>query len=278
MADSGEFLSYLARHFVSLGFFDQSPQVAKEYGGAGRFHSLSGFLVTVRNLVYLMTAGHALAQIEEAMQNGQKLTGWMLDDSFGWEARHREPIPFDFLGAARRHIVADGMDYGIVHLTPYFVRLLIANGVKAIGEESWEREWPTHFDAYALLGLPAQLVTPLGGVKGAVSRVMALMPVQKIDDESIVPDQLKHPSPRIYGRVTLPTDEPAFDSIVGMSGGPLFGFKYDAAGKRVGQYWVIGVQAAWDPETRIIAACPIQQMLRAISSAIDEQFAPGPQG
>jgi hypothetical protein len=271
MENRGDLLTFLARHFVSLVFYDRSPQLAGEHGGAGRLHCLSGFLVRVRDLVYLMTAGHALAEIEEALESGQRLEGWRLDDTYCWEAKHKEPIPFDFHSAPRRHIDADGLDYGLIHLSPLYVDNLNANGIKAVGEESWERDWPDHFDAYALLGLPAELVRP---IPGAVSRAMAFLPVEHIEDESQVPAKLKHAAPRIFGRVILPgpdEDESSpLRSIVGMSGGPLFAFKVNDKGQ-VERYWIVAVQAAWDEPSRTIAACPIQGLLRAIAEIMDDQ-------
>jgi hypothetical protein len=48
----------------------------------------------------------------------------------------------------------------------------------------------------------------------------------------------------------------ALPSIVGMSGGPIFGFKKGEDGLL--RYWIVAVQSRWRESARIIFGCPVR--------------------
>ena len=68
MAKQEGFIRFLSRHLVSLTFFDRSPARATEFFGAGRMMLVSGFVVSVRGVWLLITAGHVLEEIDAANQ------------------------------------------------------------------------------------------------------------------------------------------------------------------------------------------------------------------
>ena len=59
--------------------------------------------------------------------------------------------------------------------------------------------------------------------------------------------------PWFVGRVGAAAGLP---SIVGMSGGPIFGLNRREDGRW--QYWVVAAQSRWRPASRIIFACPVR--------------------
>jgi len=77
-------------------------------------------------------------------------------------------------------------------------------------------------------------------------------------------------APRVYGHIALPPSgdkgEPPPSSIIGMSGGPIFGLKELAPGRVA--YWVVGVQSSWHKLSKTIAWCPLEPLARHI----DDQF------
>ena len=257
-------IRFLSRHLVSLTFFDRSPARATEFFGAGRMMLVSGFVVSVRGVWFWITAGHVLEEIDAALSAGQQLEDWKLDDTFGWQATHSDPIPFDFNSSHRSHLYRDGMDYGVIALRRYYQNLLSANGVAPVGEEQWEKTWPDEFEEYAMLGFPSQLTREAAGQPGRAIKSVALLRVTEVDDP---PDEMRVATPRFYGKVHLLPGEPTLDDIDGMSGAPIIAFKTDD--KRL-RYWLIAVQSGWHRPTQIIGACPIQDFVQGLAAGMDK--------
>ena len=60
--------------------------------------------------------------------------------------------------------------------------------------------------------------------------------------------------PTIYPQFVGQLDrELPIKSVVGMSGGPIFGFRL---GERIA-YWVVALQSSWNASTRTVYACPL---------------------
>jgi hypothetical protein len=264
-----DLISLLARHIVCVTYFDRSPQRIAECGGRGRFTVLSGFLISVRNVWYFMTAGHIISDIDEAIQRGQRLEHWELDDTYGWKAEHMDAVPFDYASLPRFHVYQDGYDYGVVQLRPYYYALLSANKTAPVAEESWEKKWPETFDGYAMLGFPSQLIhaKSIQPDRVEVNGAIALLGLTKIGNP---PGWMLKDADRFYGKVSLPTcsiNGEQLTDIDGMSGGPIFAFRRNEDGRQ--QYWLYAVQSGWDRRTRTIAACPIQEFIKAMAAHID---------
>jgi hypothetical protein len=52
-----------------------------------------------------------------------------------------------------------GLDFGVMLLRPYYVRLLAANNTVAIQEENWIHQHQVTFDGYLMLGLPEEFTS-----------------------------------------------------------------------------------------------------------------------
>ena len=65
--------------------------------------------------------------------------------------------------------------------------------------------------------------------------------------------------------VAVNTEPFGLNSIVGMSGGPIFGFRRYPNGEQ--RYWVVALQSWWDPETRTIYGCPVPIFARLVAEA-----------
>ncbi len=202
-----------------------------------------------------MTAGHILRNIEKAVRYG--IGGsWFLDDT-GGAGSHEIHIPFDYLNAGKFWFDVNGVDYALIHLRPYYRALLEANGVAALDEKAWRQGIPEAFDHIFLFGIPDETLS----IKGKIlNKGYVLSHLELLQD---CPPELKKPFPRMCAKVSKTEN---LNSIIGMSGGPIFGFKGGKDGRL--RYWVIALQSEWLPLSRVTAACPIA----VFATWVDEQL------
>jgi hypothetical protein len=125
-----------------------------------KFAAYSGTLILVENVVFFLTAGHILKDLEEARKSAEiEITSAVLADTFGLRRISDKPIPFDLKNAELIHIddEDEGLDFGVIPLSPYYVGLLAKNGMVALEEQNWIHQANARFDAYLMLGLPEEL-------------------------------------------------------------------------------------------------------------------------
>ncbi|MGH7790646.1 MAG: hypothetical protein ACRERC_27545 [Candidatus Binatia bacterium] len=246
----------LSKHFVSLCWTDPSSTIENV-----RHQAYSGFVVSIRRRWALVTAGHILGRINRAIDGGQCLAGWTLDDGWTLDGHFDDAIPFDLASAPRIVLGEEAIDYGVIGLAPPFARLLEKNGIEPMDERHWKPKWPEQFDSYVMLGLPTQEIVHAGN--GFVQKAVVTLPVTPLANP---PDTLVDPKvPRFYGTIELPDDaELHLSDIDGMSGGPVFGFKMVNGESR---YWIVGIQSGWLREERAIVACYLEPLLRAFDRA-----------
>ena len=258
---------FLARHLVAIGL---TYRLRREgASGTVRFIAYSGTLIHIRHAVFVLTAGHCVADLEDHLANPEiEIVGSVLVDTFGLLATSEQPIPFDIKGAPRFYIddVAAGLDFGVIAVHPHFVRLLGLHGMVAIGEENWARQHAVEMDAHFLLGLPAELTEGVVDVEGHVSVGPSLVRLKKrsIDTDDV--PQTLHPRfvAEIAGHFGL-------TSLRGMSGGPIIGFDKDRK-----RYWIVAIQSAWLKERRIVFGCPVPLLGRLMTEWTDQTIAANP--
>ena len=94
-----------------------------------------------------------------------------------------------------------------------------------------------------------------------------LLPIERVDDP---PESFRYEPDRFFARVPVLAspnqDQGTIEDIDGMSGGPVFAVQFTDA--ETLRYWVVAIQSKWLPDSRIIAACPIQPLADAISESI----------
>jgi hypothetical protein len=161
-------------------------------------------------------------------------------------------MPFDYEGAYGVHDPAAGLDFALVPLREFYRKSLEANSIRAISEENWVNQDLAACDFFALLGLPECLVSdpsalvPHGdGVAGVVNPTLVWVYPTTLPPSDVPAATF----PCFIGRVGSAAEVP---SIVGMSGGPIFGFKKGPDGLL--RYWIVAVQSHWRPATRITFA------------------------
>src|SRR5262245_55374717 len=136
------------RHFVSMagGFFRLNNH-GKSHGKEIGFN-FSGFILSIRGRWNLVTAGHILRKLESGLIANQiALNRCYLIDSYGPNPATDLPTPFTFEDAPKIYADQDGLDFGLIGLSDYYTRLLLANGVLPFAEIDWVKQ-PQQFDAY----------------------------------------------------------------------------------------------------------------------------------
>lgn len=248
------------RHFVSFaGSYFQLNKQGKPTGKPAGFN-FSAFVLSVRGQWNLVTAGHILSNLESHLNAKQiVLNHSYLVDSYGPDPTTSQPTPFVFEDAPKMYVDRDGLDFGLIALSQYYVESLRANGVLPFGEIDWVNQ-PVDFDAFYLLGLPTEMNRP-----SFDSTSLILNPlIMRLDRlEGVPPCFDETPYPRFFGHLRDPGE---IKDIDGMSGGPVFGIGKDADGNC--RYWVVGIQSGWLASKRIIAATPLPVVGRLIEGII----------
>jgi hypothetical protein len=234
------------RHFISLTCDHHDP---KKPGSLDRFVT-SGFLMSIKDVWFMATAGHVIDAIITRMeQEPQRSYHFGLIDNFGADAKHEEIIPFDFKGALKwqTDLESTGADFGLILISPYYRRLMEANKPVPITEAQWRYTRDEPFEFHVIMGIPNETVTRTH--VDFKQYTMAMIPVTEITE--LPPTIPRRPYPTFYATLGPTT---GIKSIEGMSGCPIFGFAKDTGG--LWRYWIVAVQSSWyyDRMPRIIAA------------------------
>jgi hypothetical protein len=267
------FLRGVCRHLVCLtGTVVELKNAVRKKD----FFNISGFVVSLYGDWIFVTAGHALKRLDERVERGElAIVECSLADYFGLDVETGLGIPFNYGDATKRYVDDDtlGLDFGLIFLHSHYRRLMEKN-VRAIPYENWELRQQLEFDHYGVLGFPEELFdrrrrvsvcgeTIVGGVRPV------LMMGQQTD---YLPDY--KPTPEYTWLGVKLKDKTEIISIVGMSGGPILGFKDQP--NKAPLYTIVGVQSWWDKEHRIaygsslpVIISPFEQLARALLTERD---------
>jgi hypothetical protein len=252
-------LQFFCRHLIALCV---TYECAGENADAPpRFAAYSGTLIQIENSIFLLTAGHCIRNIQAALSRADvRVTSAALADTFSLSRISDKPIPFDLANARMFYIDDDsqGLDFGVIHLDPYYVRLLSKNGVIALAEKNWIHQHTVKFDAYVMLGLPDEFSSERINAAGEGVVSPTMFRVHRLENPPEGRPSTRYP--QFVGRIDR---ELALKSVVGMSGGPIFGFRMEPQTA----YWVVAIQSSWNRQTRTVYACS----LPVLASKLTEQ-------
>ncbi|MCK4605487.1 MAG: hypothetical protein KAU41_12495 [Deltaproteobacteria bacterium] len=238
-ADS-ELVGYFHKHLVPIFFSCQKAEHKQDF-------IFTAFVLSVRDQWFLITAGHCIKAVEQLVhEHGYQIVQCSLIDTMSLEAKHRHPVPFDYIGSNPTSLSQSReFDYGIIEVSDHYKRLLEANNVQPLNEEVWKKQ-PSNVDFYMLLGVPAELTKK---DLNTVQITSTLLGVEVLDQR---PEEFPESNvPLFYGRINL---NESLSNIEGMSGGPIFGFYKNDKGEL--KYWLLALQSRWLPSSRYIMACP----------------------
>jgi hypothetical protein len=259
-------LEFFCRHLVALCVTYRKVRRGVPAEKTG-FAAYPGIVLSVRGVCSFLTAGHALKDLSDHLEKGEiTLESAVLADTFGPGTISETPIPFDLKNEPMFFIddEKDGLDFSLVALRPYYVALLEKHGIVAVFEENWINQGKVQFDAYAMLGLPEEFITSEessstdGSLVGGVAPTMIWITAANVSPEDIRSTTY----PRFIGQLHegLP-----LTSIVGMSGGPIFGFRFGPPM----MYWVVAIQSSWLKDKGVVFGCPLPVLGGLLAKWID---------
>jgi hypothetical protein len=218
----------------------------------------SGCLIEFSDQIFLLSSGHNIPYLKEIMQLPGDKT-FSLVDYFGSQAKHHTSIPFLLTLDEIIHVDNTdlGLDFCLIHLSEFYMRLLRANGVEVIRKKDWISIRPEDITVnHFLLGFPSSLFT--NGYKlGSFGAQAVITSVERVSDEEASLDGKFFP--RFVGKLN-----PDFDiSPKGMSGGPIFGMSLD--GKK---YWIVAIQSEWRKSESKIFGCHIPVLALLVEKAL----------
>lgn len=216
---------------------------------ADRVASCSGTLIQTGGLTAVLTAGHVVKGLQELLGSADHMvSSAVLADTFGEGREHKEPIPFAIQAALMFHRDDDaaGLDFGLIALSDYYVRLLMANGSLVIDEAHWQSQEAIEFENCFVVGLPEEM-TVAQVIDGDKALVRPFIFKVKPVNEPVGPSTTYR---RFAGRIE---HELGIENVVGMSGGPIVGF----SSARPDRYWVIAIQSSWVKREGLVFGTPV---------------------
>jgi hypothetical protein len=249
------FLKHLGQHLVAIcGSYVQSA--AK---GQSQFYSYTGTVFEIQGRWCIATAGHCLRQLEEATSSPQlRVESQVLADCFGPNATNNMPLPFKPLEEGFLYVDEDGLDFGLILISDLWKQNLERNGIIPFTSKQWHFPTTQGFEGYAIVGFPDEYTgtvvsneqEPLiGHVKPCY------VPIARL------PNDTSNSFPRFMGQIL---DKGNQQSIVGMSGGPIFGFFRE--GGQV-KYLLLALQSTWDKRSTVFG-CLIPAMIKCLEQKV----------
>lgn len=271
--DDNEFLQegikHYCRHLVGLAGYWEPLDANGEPNGQAETFSYSGTVISIKGSAYFLTAGHILDDLEKELKAGSiRLGACVLCDGFGPDVRSPEAIPFDYEVASKFHIYdeEEGLDFGLVELSPYYQNQLRANGIETHTQDDCVELESITFDQHLMIGFPEDSIerqvrpSDYSHYSVSVRSVPSIIFVEELEDP---PNDLRKTTyQRFVGRVPKNAGD-----IPGMSGGPILGFSEDHPDK----HWVVAIQSSWLPVSRITFGCPVPIIMKHLQDFIEMQ-------
>lgn len=253
------FIAFLNRHFVLLIlYYHVLDEAGNPVGEQHRFEC-SGFIMTIVDAWFFVTAGHILEdEIDSPCKQGHiRIDTAALVDYLGQSpVIADQPSFFDYESAKRAYHYdrENGADFAIILLRPFYQEGLLANGILPIAEVNWLYQDRVEFEIYALLAVNPKVLKEESRVQSMI------IPITRLEK---VPEEVKDVCPRSFafvGRVGHPELVPV---MKGMSGSPIFAFA-QKDGRWL--YWVIALQSAWHKDERIVFGCSVPGFASIVAS------------
>ncbi|MCE9544277.1 MAG: hypothetical protein K8T25_01950 [Planctomycetia bacterium] len=255
-------LNLLCHHVVSLNWYEGPTDASGIPTKRPAFYGVSGFVIESKGKWYLATVGHLFSEIAGRMlvDPDRRIIQPSILDFWGDGAIDNHRVPFDFL-AARHFFIHDfdkGLDFALIELPGNTRDLLASNKRLPFHKKDWLPSNMARIDFLILVGFAdCDLRTLVGGdgkdEEISNEPVPSMIHLEFVSDDD-VPDELRKPNPRLYGKLSPRADLP---TPKGMSGGPVFGFGVDHDGQS--RYWPVAMQSGWYRPARVVAASPLFQ-------------------
>lgn len=231
----------------------------------------TGFPLNYRDVYVWVTAGHVIEGIEELAASSAEINAAWIDP----EGR----IPISIEDRASIKVNKRGIDVGFLSFRQNEISALIAGGIEFLDETVWENaeKATRRAEGFYIVGTPEQLVkdhSTHGGRSATIDYGIPAMPIAHIDHQpDCEPRAFWEQREAFYGQIVkFEMYRDLIDSIVAMSGGPVFAVRRTETSDI--RYHLIGIQSAWLKESRIVRATPVEAldiMMAEIYERLDGQ-------
>lgn len=250
--EEGQGIRYFGNYLVLLAGLSPPNHVR---GARSWFRA--GFLMVIRRNWYWVTAGHIIREVEDALSQKQiEERDFWLVDGFGDGAFSGHSIPFDYAGAYKyyRFEEQQGLDFGLVEITPYYRSLLKANGIRTVYKKDWKNQHRLQFDIHFMFGVPEDAIQNAicSRSNGYVVRGKPIPTAVYIEQVDKVKSEHLRAHPRFVGQIPK-RHRASVKDLVGMSGGPIFGYTDEDPDR----CYIVAVQSSWYPKQGVTFGCPV---------------------
>jgi hypothetical protein len=259
-------IKFMSRHLVAL-VGDTEPYDRKAEQWIRRVSAISGFILSLNERWYWLTAGHCLQRLDEGLGDGTvRISNGHFMDYFGTGASYRVGLPFTYErgDGCYLHRPELGLDFGFIKISDLIRQGFEKNGVVAISRANWLEQASRAFVLYRMLSLPSNSIDESTEISANDQKSAGIQPVMLAID-SVDPTKLPGPPADTWfaGRIDPAAD---IEDIAGMSGGPIFGFsKMDNGGWG---YKIVAVQSRWRRDSRIVFGCSVPLFAEAIHKTL----------
>ncbi|MGA2071527.1 MAG: hypothetical protein ABSG97_09280 [Sedimentisphaerales bacterium] len=236
----------------------------------------SGFLFSYQKRFLWITAGHVIQDIEKLFQNNEcdaKHIAWIDNNEINI-ASDCNTIPFDYSQTRKFYIDDKTMDLGVVRLEGLHLQTILSNhSNKWFTEENWRNNNLSNPEGFFLVGYPNETKVCKNVKKSdgnySISKISCISnPVERIARKESDENEFWNYPDWFFGEALPITKDGCtkLNDIRGMSGGPILGIETTPDGKII--YRLFGIQSCWLPESKILRATPIENVIKLIDEAI----------
>lgn len=251
-------IEFLGRHLICIGV-TYRPK-AGQSGESSNFTAFAGCLIDIRGLICILTAGHIVRELER-LYSEEEIIRCVIADTFGPVIKDIHPVPFDFISSDRNYIDDDGLglDFGLIFLPAYCVRLIAKHEIVPLDENAWRVGSGITPNHHFVLGFPEELTRSSlrDGEDGAVAPT--LVRLEKLSSEEFS-------ETTTYPRFVAKVNQNPLSTMRGLSGGPIFAF----SSEKLDRYWIVAIQSSWLPSKRIVFGCDLSVMGSILYKWADE--------
>jgi len=274
----GDILEFFCRHLIGICWYEGRLNDNGEFTDEPTFYGASGFLLQLYDdlpgSIALITAGHVFTDYHERMAEPQMgATQHSLFDIWGPHSSCEHRIPFNLFEYPVFYIYEKtlGFDFAVVHL-PILVKRSLAQSTIPFTKTNWVHQSGITFDYYAMLGLPNEDAVQFTDNKNNLKSIATVQnPALLFLNPCNLPSEITpSTNPQFVAKID---DRVDLKSIVGMSGGPIFGFRRSENGQIA--YWPVAIQSRWLPGKRIVIGSFVAPIAAEIEQCISRESKSG---
>jgi hypothetical protein len=266
-----------AARILSHWFINHTVALHVNYEIDGKIcgQTYTGFLLYYHERYMWVTAGHVIEDIDKLLKcDFCKVLGFKWVDNY--EIDIAKAIPVDYERSPKCGINNKEIDLGIVGLEFLDIKAISAKNKNPwLTSKIWKNNHLANPDGYYVVGYPAEVVelkSSMGsaGTNCELKISLVCIPVERIKPEKPAHTEnfWGHPG-WFYGKILPVTREDGeyFDSISGMSGGPILSLERTPGGNI--KYRLFAIQSGWLSQSKILCGTPIERVVELLDKTFE---------